>query len=452
MPRKLILLYGLILFTVSALLCVLLLDGHSFGRTIVLSACFTGSAMLIMLLEVRDFVRAARAVTRAARRIVAGQYGQEIIAYGPGDSGRLVAAFNEMSVRLAEQVAGMEQDRQQLRAILGGMVEGVVAIDANQRLLFANERGSKMLEFSPGTAIGLKFWEIVRQRPLVTLIERALETGEPARAEIDWRGSAGKALQAYVSPLRDKPGGAVIVIHDLSDLRRLERLRHEFVANVSHELKTPLAVIKASVETLQDGAIDDVDHREGFLAQIHDQTERLHNLVLDLLSLARIEGGGETMEPTLVVISDVVAECLERHRSRADAKRQTLDAAPPAERSSQELRTDEEAFSQILDNLVDNAVKYGREGGKITVRWYGVGDQIVVEVQDDGPGIPEEDLPRIFERFYRVDKARSRELGGTGLGLAIVKNLAHILRGSVKVQSEVGTGTTFTVLLPRTPQ
>jgi two-component system phosphate regulon sensor histidine kinase PhoR len=452
MPRKPILFYAVILFLVTALVGAMLLERPSLGRVALLAATVTLAGLALFVVEVRDLTHVARALATAARRITAGQYGQEVIARGRGDAGELARAFNEMSIRLADQFVALEQDRQQLRAILGGMIEGVVAIDAQQRLLFANERGSKLLEFNPHTAVGLKFWEVVRQRQIVTMVEKALDHGEPEQAEFDWRGNPGKTLLAHVSPLRDKPGGAIIVIHDTSELRRLERLRHEFVANVSHELKTPLAVIRAAVETLQEGAVDDVANRGEFLMQIHDQSERLHHLILDLLSLARIESGAETMEPTLVVVAEAVEECFERHRGRADARRMTLTPALPSEPSSQELRTDDEALAQILDNLVDNAVKYGREGGKITVRWYGVGDQIAFEVEDDGPGIPEEDLPRIFERFYRVDKARSRELGGTGLGLAIVKNLAHILKGSVKVQSEFGKGTTFTVLLPRAPQ
>lgn len=451
MPRRIFLLYALLLLTGGILLSLLLLREREGWRILAVSGGFAGLALALICFEFRAIRRDIRKLEEAARRITAGQYGHEVVSVGGGDLGSLVRTFNSMSSRLAEQFTSVDQERQQLRAILDGMIEGVVAIDAQQKLLFANDRGSQLLEFHPRTAIGLRLWEIVRQRPIVTLVERALETSEPQREEFDWRGNPAKSLMIHVSPLREKPGGAIIVIHDTSELRRLERLRHEFVANVSHELKSPLAVIKAAVETLQDGAVDDPTHRGMFLEQIHDQANRLNNLILDLLSLARIESGRETMEVTRVVLADAVRECFDRHFAQADARRQTLEMVPPAEKSSQELRTDEEALAQILDNLVGNAIRYGRDGGRVTVRWYGIGDQIAIEVADDGPGIPPDDLPRIFERFYRVDKARSRELGGTGLGLAIVKNLVQIMKGSVKVQSTLGQGTTFTVKLPRTP-
>jgi len=287
----------------------------------------------------------------------------------------------------------------------------------------------------------------VRQKPVLSIVEKSLADDRPRREEFDWRG-AGKSMALYVSPLGfDR--GAILVLHDISELRRLERLRHEFVANVSHELKTPLSVIKANVETLLDGAVDDLEHRNAFLEQINEQAERLHNLILDLLSLARIESGNQVLQIQRVALAEVVEECVERHRPRIDAKGQTAEIQPPDEPSAAEIWTDSEALGQILDNLIDNAVKYTQFKSAIRVHWYGCGDQVCLEVADNGPGIPADDLPRIFERFYRVDKARSRELGGTGLGLAIVKNLAQILKGTVKAQSTVGKGTTFMVCLPR---
>jgi len=226
-------------------------------------------------------------------------------------------------------------------------------------------------------------------------------------------------------------------------------LRHEFVANVSHELKTPLSVIKLNVETLLNGAVDDLAYRIGFLEQINDQADRLHNLIIDILGLARIESGNQVLEVGRVDLVELVDDCVERHRARAEAKSQSIAVQPPDEPSALEIWTDAEAFGQILDNLIDNAVKYTQEKAQIRIHWYGCGDQVCLEVTDNGPGISADDLPRIFERFYRVDKARSRELGGTGLGLAIVKNLVHLLKGTVKAQSVVGQGTTFTVCLPR---
>ena len=452
MSRKLILLYGLYIFLASEALGLVLFPTASAERILLVAAVVTAIAVFPAILFRLRLQRSYRELGKAIHDVTAGNYGEKIYALGDGELSALGRSFNSMSERLAEQFAEVEEDRQQLRAILGGMVEGVVAIDSQQRVEFANERGGQLLEFNPVSAIGRKFWEVVRQRPIVGIVEAALDTAEAQRAEFDWKGNSGKSMSVHVSPLKKETGGAIIVLHDTSELRRLERLRHEFVANVSHELKTPLAVIKASVETLQEGAVNDLEHRDIFLAQIHDQAIRLNNLIIDLLSLARIESGAATVEPAVVVIADAVRDCFSRHQSRADAKNQTLEMIEPDEPSAAEIRTDEESFGQILDNLIDNAIKYTPEGSRIRIRWYGLGDQICFEVEDNGRGIPEEDLPRIFERFYRVDKARSRELGGTGLGLAIVKNLTHLLKGNVKVASELGKGTTFTFCLPRTPQ
>ena len=447
MFRRLILLYGLVILVVTAGLAVALFDDARPVQVALFATAVSLLAMAPALLVARQFVRALAEVTAAAHRVTAGHYGHKVYALGGGAIGALARAFNAMSERLAGQFAQVEADRQQLRTILGGMIEGVVAIDGQQRLLFANERAAQLLEFHPTTAIGRKFWEIVRQKPVLAMVEKALANKQPRREEFDWRGTS-KSMALYVSPLGEDRG-AILVLHDISELRRLERLRHEFVANVSHELKTPLSVIKANVETLIGGAVDDLEYRAGFLEQINDQADRLHNLILDLLSLARIESGNQVLEIQRVSLADVVEECMERHRPRIAAKGQTVEVQPPPEPSAEEIWTDPEALGQILDNLIDNAVKYTPNGSRIRVHWYGCGDQVCLEVIDNGPGIPEDDLPRIFERFYRVDKARSRELGGTGLGLAIVKNLAHILKGSVKAASQAGQGATFTVSLPR---
>ena len=241
----------------------------------------------------------------------------------------------------------------------------------------------------------------------------------------------------------------MLVFHDTTELRRLENLRQEFAANVSHELKTPLAIIKACVETLIDGAVDDPEHRGQFLQRIDEQSERLHRLILDLLHLARIESETEIFSMEELDLESEVAACLERQRTLAESKRQKLELQPPAGDQGPILAwADEEAVQQILDNLVDNALKYTPAEGTIAIRWGRDGNQVFIEVRDTGIGIPESELPRIFERFYRVDKARSRELGGTGLGLSIVKHLTQAMQGSIQAKSQLGQGSSFTVRLP----
>jgi two-component system phosphate regulon sensor histidine kinase PhoR len=330
------------------------------------------------------------------------------------------------------------------------MIEGVVAVGPGQRVVFANEAAGRMLEFDPAAAVGRPLYELSRQPALQGLIERARKTGDAQREELEFTKPAPQHLAVHVAPLvGGGDAGAVLVLNDTSELRRLERLRQDFVANVSHELKTPLTVVKTCVETLLDGAVEDPAARGQFLQQIADQADRLHALILDLLSLARVESGEKALDLHAVAVGRAVAACVERHRPRAEAKRMTLEAIPPSEETT--VWADDEALGQILDNLVDNAVKYTQPGGTVRVRWEVEGKNVRLKVEDNGPGIPERDLPRIFERFYRVDRARSRELGGTGLGLSIVKHLIQVMGGSVQAESELGKRTTFTVWLPRSP-
>ena len=394
-------------------------------------------------------VRPLRQLREGARRVAAGGAGVKLYPAAGHEVGDLAQSFNALSTRLAGQIAQLEADREQLRTILGGMVEGVIAIDAEQNVRFANDRAADLLDFRASAAVGRRLWEVVRQSRVLELASNALRAEAPTRAELDVRGPGGdRSLDVYLSRLPPGPvGGAVLVLHDTTELRRLERLRQEFVANVSHELKTPLSVIKACNETLLDGGADDPALRTEFLRQIDEQADRLNNLILDLLSLARIESAAQALELLEVPVGEAVRACLERQQLRAEQRRQALTIEAPAEEVI--ARTDPEALAHVLDNLVDNAVKYTPEGGTITAAWRLDGERAVIEVRDTGIGIPERDLPRVFERFYRVDKARSRELGGTGLGLSIVKHLVQLMRGEVEAASVVGKGSTFRVLLPR---
>jgi two-component system, OmpR family, phosphate regulon sensor histidine kinase PhoR len=410
-----------------------------------------------------------------AERIAAGQYGNKIYHGGSDEIGVLTQTFNYMSERLGHQFNQLAEDRDQLRTILTAMVEGVVAIDAQQRILFINDRATGLL--LTNRAVGRRLYEVARNTGLQEIVQKALNEQQPARGELQWDGIAVRHLTVHAVPLPGFPvRGAVLVFHDTTELRRLERVRQDFVANVSHELKTPLSVIKACAETLLDGAGEDPVHRNQFLKQLAEQSERLHALILDLLSLARIESGAETFEFEAVPLEPLIASCLERHRTRAEGKQLELVCEAPADELAgppggdgtlrppnsgspvitpqpavQNARlaawADEEAVCQILDNLVDNALKYTQEGGRIWVRCRREGRDVCLEVEDTGPGIPEQDLPRIFERFYRVHKARSREQGGTGLGLSIVKHLVQAMDGSVQATSQMGVGTKFEVRL-----
>lgn len=407
----------------------------------------------------RGITRPLAELTRGAERIAAGNYGHRVYAEGSNEVGLLAHTFNHMSDRLAEQFAQLEEDREQLRTVLSSMVEGVVAIDPGQRILFANDRAGELLGFPVPSALGRHLWEVVRLRQLQELLrdlanaERGARSAElTAAPRSEFRvPSSDRSVTVQVAQLPGTPSrGAVLVFHDTTALRRLEQLRHEFVANVSHELKTPLAIITACVETLIDGAVEDPQHRGHFLEQIAGEALRLHNLIVDLLQLARIESETEAFTREALDLEQSVRDCLGRHQTLAEGKRQQLEALPP-DGPPVLAWADAEALQQILDNLVNNALKYTPEGGRVQVRWRREGKQVVLEVEDTGIGIAAADLSRIFERFYRVDKARSRELGGTGLGLSIVKHLTQAMQGSVRAESEPGRGTTFTVVLPAAP-
>ncbi len=422
---------------------IVLLIGGAAGLVVPLS-------MLLSARLVRHMRRPLRALTGAADKLGEGNGGQRVFSEAADEIGELVQSFNRMSEHLDARIARLEEDRQQLRTILSGMVEGVVALDSAQRILYANERATQLLGLPWQAPVGRRLWEVVRQRPLLDVVQRALESSEPQREELGWNGSSMRSLTIHAARLPGlPPRGAVLVMHDTTELRRLERLRQEFVANVSHELKTPLSIIKACVETLLDGAMDDLAHRRQFLEQLDSQSNRLHALILDLLSLARIESGEELFDFQPLLVREIVQACMERHRPRAESKGQIFEMVPPAGDEDLSVWADEEALEQILDNLLDNAVKYTLQGGRVSVSWRREGEQVCLEVADTGIGIPDADLPRIFERFYRVDKARSRELGGTGLGLSIVKHLSQAMRGSVRAASRLGQGTTFMVCLPQ---
>lgn len=393
----------------------------------------------------RHLARPVRDLTAAADRLTAGDLAR-VFPTDRDEVGLLGEAFNRMSEEVGRRVIALEEDRQQLRAVLSGMVEGVIALDAEQRVVFVNLRAAELLELPAASPVGMYLWEVVRHRPLLDAVARGLSSPGPRREEITWTGPAARSIAVHTARLPGPPPrGAVVVLHDTTELRRLERLRQEFVANVSHELKTPLSVIKACVETLQEGAVDDPGPRDRFLGQIGRQADRLHALILDLLSLARIESGEELFDFNAVSLEAVARSAVERHRPRAEARRQTISLVADVRPV---VWADEEAVDTILENLLDNAVKYTPEDGSIRVRLSIREAEGMVEVIDTGIGIPASDLPRVFERFYRVDRARSREMGGTGLGLAIVKHLTQAMLGSVRASSEIGVGTTFTVRLP----
>jgi two-component system phosphate regulon sensor histidine kinase PhoR len=377
-----------------------------------------------------------------------------ILPHVGGTAGELIDTFNNIVPALNARNDRLEGDRQLLRTVLGGMAEGVVAVDARRRLLFANDAASQLFSLGPNP-VGRLMVELIRSPQVHEAVEAALAGSGSHKVEItvsraeDRPLVSPRMLEVRGTALPGTPAaGAVLVFHDVTENRRLERVRQDFVANASHELKTPLASIKAYTETLIDGALSDPEVNTRFLERIDEQADRLNVLVLDLLSLARLESGQETFHHGPLVLAPLVRSSFESHRGRAEAGelRFELEIAPESEGAV--VMADEEAIRQILDNLIDNAIKYTDREGLVRVRTRFQGDAIVLEVSDTGIGIPRDEQSRVFERFYRVDKARSRELGGTGLGLSIVKHLVGSLGGAIRLESRAGVGSTFTVRLP----
>ena len=396
-------------------------------------------------------------VCRGLRAMGSGQKPRLVRRAVPWPIGALVKTFNAAAADIQSRDEKLEQDRQQLRVVLEAMEEAVIAVDPRRRLLFANASAARLFGLEEASA-GRLVPELIRGPQVQDAVEETLRLAGPSAYQgeltLPGRDSAralNRSLSVRGTPLPGRPSpGVVLVFHDVTDLRRLERMRQDFVANASHELKTPLASIKAYTETLLDWAIHDDSVNRRFLERIDEQVERLHQLILDLLSLARIESGQEPFEHSPLPLAPVVQACVEAHRGRAEANGLSLDFDAGGLDETAQVLADEEAIRQIVDNLVDNAIKYTPDGRSVSVSCWGDQHELCIEVADTGIGIPRDDLPRIFERFYRVDKARSRELGGTGLGLSIVKHLVGSIGGQVDVSSRMGSGSRFTIHLPRT--
>jgi len=385
-----------------------------------------------------------------AREMSEGNFAARAPVRSPDEIGVLARAINTLAMRLRDRLADLQHERAKIGAILDGMVEGVLAVDGRGHVVLMNERARTMFGLQTARPEGTPLLEVVRHVGLHELVGRCRLSGEGTvvRRELRVAGPVERILQANAVPLRlaaDDPG-VVMVLHDITELRRLEQVRTEFVANVSHELRTPLTAIHGYLETLLSGALEDRDHARRFLEIVFRHTERLGRLLNDLTDLSNIELGRVILKIEPTRLDEVVESVLAIIRPRADVGGVTLTADLPGPLT---VHADRDRLAQILINLVDNAVKYSPRGGRVTVSARPVAaGRIAVSIEDTGVGIPAEDLPRITERFYRVDKARSRELGGTGLGLAIVKHLVAAHGGQLDIESEVERGTTVRVTLP----
>ncbi len=387
-------------------------------------------------------------LTSAAEAVAAGNYHCPIPHPGSDELAKLGVSVDRMRRELLARIGELQENSQRLETMLSSMVEGVLAVDTDQRVLFANEASRQLLDMEAPDVVQRPLVELTRHRVVRDVAAEAIRTGVGIEREFETFRVPRRRLALRAAPLPGRPSpGAVIVLYDLTELRRLEALRREFVANVSHELKTPLSAIKAYAETLRFGAIHDPQHNFRFVERIEEQADRLHQLIVDLLHLARVESGQQAYEIRQIALDKVIADCETLYCDQAAAKELELDFQLP--KTSIWVRADEDGLRTILDNLVVNALQYTPPGGRVTVRVRGEPATAVLEVEDTGAGIAPRDQQRVFERFYRVDKARSREVGGTGLGLAIVKHLTQAFGGQVGLSSEPDQGSRFQIRLPR---
>jgi two-component system, OmpR family, phosphate regulon sensor histidine kinase PhoR len=395
----------------------------------------------------RGPARRLEAMARAASDFSAGRAAIRSDLAGNDEVAVLARSLNRMGEELKERLILLERERSQLRTVLEGMVEGVVLTDPTGRILVANDAFRKIFNAQLPVE-GRRPLETARVPALQVAIEAALEAEDPLTREIAVGGAQDKVIQASLASIREAgmTVGAVAVFHDVTELKRLERVRQEFVANVSHELRTPLTAIKGYAETLRDGGLRDPQKAGEFVKVIHRHAERLRALIEDLLDLAAVEQGEAPFKPGAVRARDVVSHAEMLIRPAAEGRRQTLAIDLPADLP--DILADRDRLAQILINLLDNAVKFTPEGGRITVSGSSMNGRVTLAVTDNGVGISPSDLPRIFERFYRVGRSRDRREGGTGLGLAIAKHLTQAMSGTIEVQSAQGTGTTFRVTLP----
>ena len=389
-------------------------------------------------------------LTDATEAIAQGDFERRVPEQHTPGVKRLADAVNLMARTSIRRVSMLTADRNRLATIFAGMVEGVVDVDEKQNIIHINDAAALLLGLVRENSIGKPVWQEIRNQKITLAIDDAIRNRTVIKARVDYpRVSEQLVFDIYVASLSDDQGGpigAVLVLHDVTELKHLERIRTDFVANASHELKTPITAIRGLAETM----VGDPDVEKSTLMQymerIHSQSLRLSNLVTDLMTISRLESDQGTSSFTRMNFNDLVRREVRAAASAVEIKLHSLTLDPFPE--PLEVYGDRQNLSQLCNNLIDNAIKYTPEGGQIKVRVSREQADVVLEVEDNGIGISPQYQERVFERFYRVDKARSQSLGGTGLGLSIVRNIAERHYGSVGVTSQLGKGTTFTFRMP----
>ena len=410
-------------------------------------ACMLLAAVIAFLIARRQIAPIVE-ITQFADDLAKGQLQRRIVRNYPGEPGTLARSLNSMADNIARILGEAEHDRAEMQGILASMTEGVIATDTSGRIILVNAAAARLLDFGAESAKGHALWEVIRNEALVRSFDTAVS--KPQHREFVTTVGLGNRMQVIIAPLLHNSGGSVggliIVLHDVTQAMRYQELRTEFVANVSHELRTPLTVIKGYIETLRSGAVKDPARAQQYLATVERHADQLRNLVDDLLEISRLEGQTNVSRHVAVDINATVRSCAEMLTPAAAAKQHEI--ALEIGTVEGVVQADLSYIERAVNNLIENAIKYTPAGGKITIRTLCRDHMAVIEVEDNGIGIPAEDQQRIFERFYRVDRSRSREMGGTGLGLSIVKHIVQSHGGRVEVKSSPGKGSCFSILLP----
>lgn len=407
-------------------------------------------AALVSLAVARRISQPIEEIKRGAVHFADGDLTHRLPSPDTEEMAGLTETLNRMAAQLDERIKTVFQQRNELEAVLSSMLEGVIAVDRNERIINMNPAAGRMFDCDPAKVQGRNIQEIVRNLAIQRFVTRVLTTSETISDDFIFYRAEERTLNIHSSPLYDAGSvqiGALLVMNDVTQLRHLENVRRDFVANVSHEIKTPLTAIKGFVETLQQGTVEDKAEQERFLGIVLKHVNRLGVILEDLLALSRVEQENGTEEVHLSVgrIKDVIQTAIQVCQPKAAARDITI-SADAAEDLTANL--DATLLEQAFVNLIDNAVKYSDDGSQVRITASPKKREVTIEFADQGSGIPNKHLPRLFERFYRVDKARSRKLGGTGLGLAIVKHIVQAHGGHITVESSLGQGSTFTVHLP----
>lgn len=388
-------------------------------------------------------------LTAASRDIADGNYSKRAYVTSNDEVGQLSSAFNEMAGKLDKTVSELTDKNLRLDAMLNSMTNGFIAVDSNMQIILANSIAEDFFHLDKDV-LGKRFIEVIRNYRLNEILSKAIKENQSSVDEIPMSAPFEGVYRVYASPIKPSDdseinSGAIITIHDITKIRKLEQIKTEFVSNVTHELKTPLTSIRGFIETLQNGAVNDPNVASQFLEIIDIEAERLTTLINDILQLSEIENNTIDTNISNHNLNEIITHVVSVLKGHADSKnvRMDIDAAPDIMISANRDR-----IEQMLINLIDNAIKYNIEDGSVLIKAVAAESKIIITVADTGIGIEQSHFSRIFERFYRVDKGRSRSIGGTGLGLSIVKHIAQLYNGDVQLKSEPGKGTEFTIKLP----